>query len=133
VHAGFGPDDDGLLQLYQNADILAVPTLADCFSLAAIEAMACGLPVITTAVGGIPEIVMDGETGFLVAPGDPQQTLDAIRMLVADAALRRRLGQAGREVASLRFNASTQAQLTLQIMLTAGAAEAQSPATVGVT
>ncbi|HEX9414173.1 MAG TPA: glycosyltransferase family 4 protein, partial [Ktedonobacterales bacterium] len=70
IYRDFGPNDPGLHRLYETCDALVLPTRADCFSLASIEAMASGLPVITCPVGGIPEIVEDGRTGWLVPVGD---------------------------------------------------------------
>jgi glycosyltransferase involved in cell wall biosynthesis len=116
-HTGYRPDDPALLRLFQMADLLVVPTLADCFSIAAIEAMACGIPVITSRIGGIPEIVLDGTTGYLIAAGDGRSLLEAVSTLVKDSQLRRRLGKAGRAVASRSFDASTQAQQTLKALL----------------
>jgi glycosyltransferase involved in cell wall biosynthesis len=65
--------------------------------------MAAGLPVVASAVGGIPELVVDGETGFLVPPGDPEALAEALRRVVADDELRRRLGAGGRERAEQLF------------------------------
>jgi glycosyltransferase involved in cell wall biosynthesis len=72
--------------------------------MAILEAMAAGLPVVATAVGGVPEIVVEGETGLLVAPGDPAALAGALSRLVEDPALRRRLGAAGRERVRARFD-----------------------------
>ena len=116
-HHGLRPNDAALLELFQRSDVLVVPTLADCFSMAAIEAMACGLPVITSLVGGIPEIVVEGQTGFLVPPGDATGLLAAIQAVVADPGLRRRLGHAGRDVAVDRFNGAAQAMRLLDLIL----------------
>ena len=110
VYRDFGPDDDRLLRLYQRCDALVLPTQADLFSMASIEAMACGLPVIISAVGGIPEIVTDGETGHLVPPGDRSALVAAIRSLVGDAERRRRWGAAARQEAVRRFDTKTQAK-----------------------
>lgn len=131
VHGSFRPGDTGLLRLFQSADILVVPTLADCFSMAAIEAMSCGLPVITSPVGGIPEIVADGETGYLVPAGDGRWLLESINALLADPELRRGLGQTGREVALRRFSASTQARLVMDVILSAIGSEAGFPVIAG--
>lgn len=70
---------------------------SESFGVAAVEASACGLPVVVSDAGGLPEVVRDGETGFVVAREDPQALADAIRHLVLDATLRRRMGNAGRE------------------------------------
>ena len=68
------------------------------------EAMALGIPVVATRVGGVPEIVADGLTGFLVPPRDPQAIVAATEPLLEDEALRRRLGEAGRARAVADFN-----------------------------
>ena len=65
--------------------------------------MAAGLPVVASSVGGVPEPVEDGETGLLVAPRDPVRLAAAIEGLLADPALRRRLGANGRERVRERF------------------------------
>jgi len=119
VHNAFKPDDPGLVQLYQGADVLVLPTYADCFSMASIEAMACGLPVITSPVGGIPEIVADGETGLLVPAGKGRRLLESIQTLRASPEMRLALGGAGRERAVRRFNATTQARAMVKIILDA--------------
>jgi glycosyltransferase involved in cell wall biosynthesis len=74
-------------------------------SLAAVEAMACGRPVVASAAGGLPEVVIDGETGLLVPAGDVDALRDALRALLSDPTLRRRLGEAARRRARL-FTAS---------------------------
>ena len=72
--------------------------------LSVLEAMAAGLPVVASAVGGVPEIVADGATGLLVPPDDAAALAAALEQLLADAALRRRLGAAGRERVRVRFD-----------------------------
>jgi glycosyltransferase involved in cell wall biosynthesis len=69
-----------------------------------LEAMAAGLPVVASRVGGLPEQVVHGETGVLVAPGDPEDLAEALARLVADGELRRRLGAAGRARAEQSFD-----------------------------
>jgi len=93
VHAGLKPQSEGLLELYRNADVFVLPTLGDCFPQAIAEALASGLPVVATDVGGIGEMVTDGVNGFLVAPGSPTELERALRRLAEDPDLRRRMGR----------------------------------------
>jgi glycosyltransferase involved in cell wall biosynthesis len=104
-----------LLRLYQQSDAFVLPTLADCFGNASIEAMAVGLPVVTTAMGGIPDIVEHGRTGYLLPPGDAQGLADVLRRLVDDPQHRGALGRAGRERAVARFDARTNAGRILDL------------------
>ena len=85
-------------------DLLVMPSrhASESFGLATLEAMACGKPVVASAIGGLSEVVEDGTTGVLVPPDDPEALALALRTLAADEALRRRLGDAGRQRA-LRF------------------------------
>jgi len=69
-----------------------------------MEAMAAGLPVVSTAVGGIPEMVSENETGFLVQPGDPAALAGAIEKVIDDRSLAQRFGQAGYERAQKLFS-----------------------------
>ncbi|TMD52505.1 MAG: glycosyltransferase family 4 protein [Chloroflexi bacterium] len=116
VHRDLNPGEPRLRDLYRSCDALVIPTLADCFSMAALEAMACGLPVVISAVGGIPEIVRDGQTGFLVTPGDGVQLYKAIRRLLDDRALALAMGAAGRRRAEDCYDAGRQATKTLSII-----------------
>jgi len=93
-----------LVAQYKRADILVSPSLSDASSMPAIEAMAVGLPVVATRVGGVPELVQDGRTGLLVNPGDPDALADAISRLLVDEELRRSMGRAGRERAAREFS-----------------------------
>jgi glycosyltransferase involved in cell wall biosynthesis len=120
VYAGLGVGDGRLHELYQTCDALVLPTLADCFSMAALEAMACGLPVIISAVGGIPEIVLDGETGLVVPPGRGDSLLQALRTILTSPDRGRQFGLAGRRRAERLFDARQQAATTLSIMASAG-------------
>ncbi|HEY3148619.1 MAG TPA: glycosyltransferase, partial [Dongiaceae bacterium] len=74
--------------------VLASERNKEAFPRIIVEAMACGLPVLATAVAGVPEAVVDGETGLLVEPEDLDSFVDALRILVTDAELRRRYGAA---------------------------------------
>ncbi len=115
VHRDLRNNSPELVALYQQADVFVLPTLADCFSWVSIEAMATGLPVITTAMGGIPDIVEHGRTGYLLPPGDGRALGAALRRLIDDPALRQAMGQAGRERAVARFDARTNAQRLLDL------------------
>jgi glycosyltransferase involved in cell wall biosynthesis len=104
VYPDLGPNDPRLHQLYQTCDIFVLPTQADCSSLASMEAMASGLPVITCSVGGIPEIVDHGVSGWLVPVGDGASLLAAIETLLADPELGRVMGRRGRAIVEERFD-----------------------------
>ncbi|MBS3820429.1 MAG: glycosyltransferase [Planctomycetes bacterium] len=86
------------------ADMLVMPSRTEGFGLAALEAMAMGLPVVAARAGGLKEIVVDGETGLLVPPDDPASLAGAIRRLADDADFRRRMGRAGREHVAEQFH-----------------------------
>ena len=99
-----GVTDEELARLYGEAEVAVVPSLYEGFSLPAIEAMACGVPVVATTGGALPEVVgHDNETGLLVTPDDPDALVVAIRRLLDDSDLRARLGAAGRERVIHRF------------------------------
>jgi N-acetyl-alpha-D-glucosaminyl L-malate synthase BshA len=86
------------------ADVLLLPSEQESFGLAALEAMACEVPVIASRVGGLPEVVDDGETGYLSAVGDVEKmSADAIELL-EDETLRREMGSRARESALARYS-----------------------------
>ncbi len=99
-----GVSDEELARLYGEAEVAIVPSLYEGFSLPAIEAMSCGVPVVATTGGALPEVVgVSGETGLLVEPNNPEALVGAIRRLLDDEELRARLGAAGRERVIERF------------------------------
>lgn len=87
---------DQLRAVYQAADLLAVPSFSESFGLVAIEAQACGTPVVAAAVGGLPTAVADGQSGILVDGHDPRDWASAIARLLDDEALRTALAQGAR-------------------------------------
>jgi len=87
----------------RGADVFALATRADNLPIAVLEAMSLALPVVTTRVGGLPELVAEGTTGFLVEPDDSNALADAIRRLAQDEELRVRLGRAGAERVEHQF------------------------------
>jgi len=105
IWAGLRNDVPDLLAA---CDIYCQPSRAEGLGLAILEAMAAGLPVAATSVGGIPEAVVDEGTGLLVPPEDPPALASALQRLGDDAALRRSLGQAGRERVRENFDLRVQ-------------------------
>jgi len=99
------PWDDHAQQCPAEMDVFALPSRNEGFPLSIIEAMLAGRAVVATDVGSDGEAVVDGETGYLVAPDDVGALTVALELLVADAALRERLGAAGRARALERFTA----------------------------
>jgi glycosyltransferase involved in cell wall biosynthesis len=100
------PNAPKLMELYARADVFVFPTLADVLPLAIMEAMASGLPVVTTNVGAIAEQIDDGVSGFVTPPGDVTSLVEATLRLVKDPDLRRMMGAAGRRAADRLFNGS---------------------------
>ena len=90
-----GVSDEELRALYNIADIFVYPTMGDTLPLVVLEAMACGLPVVSTTVGGIPFAVRP-EAGFLVPPGDVKAVSEAVNVMLADPVRRREMGRNAR-------------------------------------
>ncbi|MEA1959601.1 MAG: glycosyltransferase family 4 protein [Chloroflexota bacterium] len=93
-----------LVNYYASSDIAITASVYEGFGLPAAEAMSCGVPVITTSAGALPEVVgTDGESGLLVPPQDPRALADAIGRLIGDIEMRKRLGSGGRQRILERF------------------------------
>ncbi len=90
---------DTLPYYYSAADVCVMPSLYESFGLVALEAMACGAPVVASRVGGLPYVVRDGETGLLVPDNDPAALAVALGRVLAEPELQARLGARAREVA----------------------------------
>jgi len=129
-------DRASAVELYSNAAVFCCPSVYEPFGLINLEAMACEIPVVATAVGGIPEVVVDGETGRLipvdlvehdgnVEPQDPAglagELARAINALVADPDLRRTMGVKGRQRAETLFSWAVVARRTLALYQALGA------------
>jgi glycosyltransferase involved in cell wall biosynthesis len=111
---GFVPHAE-LERLYARAAVVVLPSHREGLPLCVLEAMAHGRPVVATAVGGIPELVEDGVTGFLVAPGDVDGLRGALERLLGDPVLRRRMGRAARASVSERCSRDAVADATLLV------------------
>jgi glycosyltransferase involved in cell wall biosynthesis len=107
VFAGVRRDIAGVLPLM---DVFVMPSLYEGFGIAIVEAMAAGRPVIASAVGGIPEIVVHGETGLLVPGGDAVALADAMETLLSHPEQARAMGMRGRERVRERFSIETAVQ-----------------------
>ncbi|MBU1691827.1 MAG: glycosyltransferase [Gammaproteobacteria bacterium] len=103
VFAGFA-SQDGVRDYLMQSDIFILPSFAEGVPVSLMEAMACGIPVIATYVGGIAELIEPGETGLLVPPSDPAALRDAIARYIDDHSLREKVSRQGREKVMSDFN-----------------------------
>ena len=110
-----GVDPERMVELYAEASVAVVPSLYEGFSLPAIEAMACGVPLVTTTGGALPEVVgPDGVNALTVPPGDPGALAAAIGRVLDDSALQARLSAAGRAHVLDRFTWAEMARQTVE-------------------
>ncbi|MGR3501872.1 glycosyltransferase family 4 protein [Pseudaestuariivita sp.] len=100
---------DRVAELLAQSDVLVLPSFAEGVPVVLMEAMAAQVPVLTTRIAGIPELVEDGTSGLLVAPGDVEALTDALRTLLDDPDLRARMGAAGRAKVAAEFDVSQEA------------------------
>lgn len=99
IPLGYHDDDETIAQFYAAADLFVFPTRADNQPRVLIEAMACGCPCVATGVGGVSELVVHGETGWLARAGDADDLRKGIEALADDPAARKRMGDNGRRLA----------------------------------
>ncbi|MCC6728087.1 MAG: glycosyltransferase family 4 protein [Chthonomonadales bacterium] len=116
VHNGIAPNSPELMELYRRADVFALPTRGDCYSLAGMEAMAAGLPVVLSRTGGTGDIIRDGETGFLIGPGDGAALGERLEYLAARPAERRQMGACARADAEERYDSRRNIARTVKTM-----------------
>lgn len=117
VHNNLGSNAPELIELAQRCDVFALPTRADCYSIASLEAMAAGMPVITTRVGGIPDIIKEGETGYLLEPDDYDGLCDRLRSLIDSPDLRHEMGRKAREDVCARYRLADLVRSGLKTMM----------------
>jgi glycosyltransferase involved in cell wall biosynthesis len=122
VLAGFRSDLHALLLGW---DLAVLPSHTEGLPVAVLEALAAGVPVVATAVGGTPEVIEDGVCGFLVPPADPRALARRTAELLADDEARRRMGQSGRQRVRAKFSLEVQAEGYRRLFewLVGGAAE----------
>jgi glycosyltransferase involved in cell wall biosynthesis len=116
VHRGLWPNSERLRQLVRSCDLLALPTRADCFSMAGLEAMASGLPVVTCPVGGVGEVFTYGTEGYYVLPENPSSLASGLEILVSDPFHRRLMGAAVRQLACGRYDARRNSRSLLDLI-----------------
>lgn len=97
-------DGERKSRLLSVADIFVLPSYYEGLPISLLEAMSWGIPIISTTVGGIPELVRDGTSGILIEPGDVHALAHALSTLAADGALRDRMGRAGRSQVAESFS-----------------------------
>ena len=102
-HVSFLGKQDHVERLIPQAHVLLMPSELEAFGLAALEAMACGVPPVATRVGGVPELITDGVDGFLEAPGDVTAQAARVAALLTDEKLHRTMARAARQTAVDRF------------------------------
>jgi glycosyltransferase involved in cell wall biosynthesis len=116
VHNNMGNNAQDLIDLARSCDLFALPTRADCYSIASLEAMAVGLPVITCDVGGIADIVEEGKSGYLLKPDDYGSLRDRLEALLDSPDLRARMGKHGREIVEERYDTEFLVKRGLKLM-----------------
>jgi glycosyltransferase involved in cell wall biosynthesis len=109
-------NQDGVASLLSRADLFVLPSFAEGVPVSLMEAMAMEVPCISTAIAGIPELIQSGEEGILVPPSDPGLLAEAIEELFDNAALRLRLGQAGRRKIISGYNLRTNTEHLAKIL-----------------
>jgi alpha-maltose-1-phosphate synthase len=104
-----------VIQLLSHATVFVCPSVYEPLGIVNLEAMACGTAVVASRVGGIPEVVVEGETGLLVPPADPGALAEAVNELIADPERAAAMGEAGRRRAVERFSWRAIAEQTVEL------------------
>lgn len=101
---GFVSPESEVVKTFQTFYAAAVPSVAESFGVSAIEAQSCGVPVVASNVGGLPETVIDGKTGFLAESQNSEDLYEKLKEIVKDRDLRNKMGHAGREFVCLEYD-----------------------------
>jgi glycosyltransferase involved in cell wall biosynthesis len=127
-YRGFG-DRPTIRRLLGQAGVLVLPSIEENCPMVILEAMAAGVPVVASRVGGIPDLIEDGVSGLLVEPADPASLTQAMRRLLADPAGAARIAAQAKRRAQERFQPRTIAQRHLEIYreVLAGSSSAKPP------
>ncbi len=126
VHCDLTANSTPLKELFAKADIFVFPTLADTNAIAVLEAMAAGLPIITTDVGALREEVEDEVNGLIVPPSDVGAVIAAVRALCGDETTRGKMAAASRRIAEERFDARRNYIAILDLMKTMVTAQSKN-------
>jgi N-acetyl-alpha-D-glucosaminyl L-malate synthase BshA len=108
-------NQDAMEELLPLADVFLLPSSSESFGLVALEAMSAEVPVVASDIGGLPEVVEHGETGFLHDPGAVDGFVASVLKLLKNETLRRRMGRKARQVARLKFNADDMVDRYVQV------------------
>ena len=117
VHRQLGPNSPELMALYREADVFCLPTFADMLPMVLSEAAIIGLPLVSTDIGAISEVVQAERTGLVVPPGDAAALAAALGRLAADPGLRQEMGTAARQFARIELDARINARRLVDVLL----------------
>lgn len=106
---------EDIVEILKIIDLFVLPSFSEPFGLVILEAMACGKPVIGTHIGGIPDIIEDGKTGFLVSPGDEKAQVEAIIELLTNSQRAKKMGQEGRRRVEKYFTSEAMVEKTANL------------------
>ncbi len=129
IYRDMQPNSERLRALYHECDIFCLPTYGDCLPMVLSEAGAAGMPCVSTRIGGIPEIVRDGESGFLVAPGDTPALTQALRRLTEGTDLRLEMGERAAQIVHQDLDVEKNTLRLLALLKATAAANRATPRT----